>query len=144
MSTTTKPDLTITTTEHRNVQRLRDGFDAFSRGDLDAVRATLSADCTWTLVGTGPLAGTYQGWDAIQGMFGALFEATGGTFSMDVISVLANDTHAVAIYDATSTVKGVTDTQRFVLIDEMTPDGLVRSTQGLAYDQAAADAHISR
>lgn len=144
MSTTTKPDLSITTTDHPNVARLRDSFGAFGRGDLEAVRASQTPDCVWTNVGTSPIAGTYKGWDAIVGMFGALLAATDGTFSMSLITVLANDTHAVAVYDATSTVKGATETQRFVLIDDMTPDGKVKATQVLAYDQAAADAHIAR
>jgi ketosteroid isomerase-like protein len=144
MSTTTKPDLSITTTDHPNAQRLRDGFAAFGRGDLDAVRATLTDNCTWTSGGSTAISGSYTGWDAIQQMFGTLVNTTDGTFSMNVLSTVADDQHAIAIYDATSTIKGVTETQRFVIIDDMTPEGKASAVHSLAYDQDAADAHFNR
>lgn len=143
MSTTTKPDLSITTTEHPNVGRLREGFAAFARGDLDAVRATLTDTCTWTNAGTSPIAGSHTGWAAIQEMFGTLINTTDGTFSMKVLSTVGDAKHAIAVYDATSTVKGVTATTRFVLIDDMTPEGKASAVHVLAYDQAAADAHFN-
>ena len=37
-----------------------------------------------------------------------------------------------------------TQTDRFVLVDEMTPEGKVATTHVLAFDQIAADAHLSR
>lgn len=143
-TTRTAKDLSVTTTDHPNAQVLREGFAAFGRGDLDAIRGLLTDDAEWTNAGTSPLAGTYRGWDAISAMFGQLFEQTGGTISMEVISVLADDTHACAIYDSTSTIAGQTQTSRFVLVQEMTPDGKARSTHTMAYDQPAADAHLMR
>lgn len=142
-TTKTSPDLSIVKTEHPNAARIREGFAAFSRGDLDHVRRELADDCVWTNPGTSGIAGTYRGWDEISGMFGKLFEITGGTFSMNVLSCLADDTHAVAIYDATSTVAGQTRTMRFVMVEDLTPDGLVAETINLAYDQPAADAHMT-
>ena len=143
-TTTTKPDLSIQTTDHPNAVRMREAFDAFSRGDLDTVRQHLTDDCSWTNSGSSAVSGTHQGWDAIAAMFGELLQRTGGTFAMKVLSTIADDRFAVTVYDATSTVKGVSATQRFVLIDEMTKDGKVKATQTLAYDQAAADQHLNR
>lgn len=137
------PDLSITRTEHPNATRLREGFAAFGRGDLEHVRAQMTADATWTNGGSSVLAGTFVGWDAIAEMFGRLFEATGGTFSMDLLSCLADDARAVAVYDATSTVAGQTRTLRFCFVQELNPEGLARATTTLAYDQAAADAHMA-
>lgn len=137
------PDLSITRTEHPNAARLREGFAAFGRGDLEHVRKEMTADATWTNAGTSVLSGTYAGWDAISEMFGKLFEATGGTFSMDLLSCLADDARAVAIYDATSTVAGETRTMRFCFVQELNSEGLATATTTLAYDQAAADAHLS-
>jgi len=144
MSTTkTTPDLSIVTTEHPNATRLREGFAAFARGDLDHVRGRLTDDCTWVIPGDSPMTGTYRGWDEIAGMFGTLFERTGGTFTMEVLSCLADDARAVAVYDGTGTVAGQTSTERFVMIEDLTPDGRARSVITLAYDQAAADAHMN-
>ena len=144
MSTTQiTPDLAVVRTEHPNATALREGFAAFGRGDLEHVRGRLTEDCVWTIPGSSPLTGTYRGWDQIAGMFGTLFEATGGTFSMDVLSCLADDARAVAIYDSTSTVAGQTRTMRFVMIEELTPDGRAKDVVTLAYDQEAADAHLA-
>lgn len=143
MATTTKSDLSVITTEHPNVQRLRDAFAAFSRGDLDTVRGSMTEDCVWTNGGTGPLAGSYKGWAEIEGMFDRLITLTGGTYTMDVLSTQADGNFAIAIYDATSTVNGRHGTFRFVITDEMTPEGKVRSTHTLAYDQVGADAHLA-
>ena len=137
------PDLSIVKTEHPNAARLREGFAAFGRGDLEHVRKEMTADATWTNAGSSVLAGTYVGWDAISEMFGKLFEATGGTFTMDLLSCLADDARAVAIYDATSTVAGQTRTMRFCFVQEINADGLATATTTLAYDQAAADAHLA-
>ncbi len=141
IKTKTTSDLSVHLTEHPNAAIAREAFAAFARGDLDTVRAGMTADCTWVNAGTSPIAGTHQGWDAISAMFGRLIEVTDGTFSMNVLSTLADDRFVVTIYDATSTINSRTDTQRFVLTDEMTADGKVSATQVLAYDQAAADAH---
>lgn len=137
------PDLSITRTEHPNAARLREGFAAFGRGDLDHVRREMTDDATWTNAGSSVLAGTYVGWNAIEQMFGTLFDVTGGTFSMDLLSCLADDARAVAIYDATSTVAGQTRTMRFCFVQELNAEGLATATTTLAYDQAAADAHLA-
>lgn len=52
---------------------------------------------------------------------------------MQVRSIMADDSHAVMIYDATSTVAGATKTFRRMLIDELAPDGRVTATRGLAW-----------
>lgn len=142
-TTQTKSDLSIVKTEHANAARLREGFAAFGRGDLEHVRRQMTDDATWTNAGSSVLAGTHAGWDAISQMFGGLFEVTGGTFSMDLLSCLADDARAVAIYDATSTVAGQTRTMRFCFVQELNTEGLATATTVLAYDQAAADAHLN-
>ena len=142
-TTRTGPEISITTTDHPNALVVREAFAAFGRGDLDIVRGSLAEGASWANAGSGPLAGTYRGWDDIAAMFMRLFDLTGGSVGMTLVSVLADDEHAVALYDATSTVAGRTATHRFALIQEMTPDGRARSTQNLAYDQAAADAHLA-
>jgi ketosteroid isomerase-like protein len=143
-TTKTTPDLSITTTDHPNAIAMRAAFAAFDRGDLDTVRESFAKSCTWTNAGSSPVSGTFEGWDAILGMFGRLIDMTGGTYKMAVQSTLADDQRAVAIYDATSTVAGVKETHRFVLIDELDAQGKVTSTHSMAYDQKAADAHANR
>lgn len=141
MTTTRSTEgLSVTTAEHPHATRLRAAFEAFGRGDLETVRRDLAKDAVWVNGGRSPMAGTYRGWDEISQMFGRLFELTGGTWTSTLLSVLADDTHAVAIYDATATVNGTTGVHRFVLVEQLAKDGTVAETRTLAYDQEQADA----
>jgi len=141
--TTTHADLSSTASEHPNVVRMRAAFAAFAAGDLDAVRTSMTRDATWTNGGSNPLAGTHRGWDEISTMFGKLMELTDFTFAMNVLDMMATDRHAVAVYDATSTIQGRTATTRWTIVDEVTADGLVSATHLLAFDQEAADAQMN-
>lgn len=85
------------TTEVDRVQRLREGYDAFGRGDLEALRRLFAPDIVWHVVGNNPLSGDYRGIDAVFEFFGKVFTETGGTFKNDVHDVLANDSHGVAM-----------------------------------------------
>jgi len=69
-----------------------------------------------------------------------LFEVTGGTFKMKAQSFLSNDHQSCAIYDATATINGKTDTQRYFVVDTYAADGKVQTTDVVAFNQAAADA----
>jgi uncharacterized protein (TIGR02246 family) len=139
MTTQTTSDLSIVRTEHPNVARMREAFAAFDRGDLDAVLADMTEDCTWHNAGSGPIAGPHQGRAAITEMFVQLFTLTGGTFKTTPVSVLADDVHAVAVYDSTATIAGETKTMRWVLTDELDTEGRITAAHVFAYDQAAAD-----
>jgi ketosteroid isomerase-like protein len=124
---------------HDNQASIREGFAAFAAADLETVRGKLADDVTWTIPGTNALAGTYTGWDQVQGLFLALFEKSGGTLSNDLIDVLANENRAYAIMDTTATINGETKTLRYGLHYELA-DGLATSVIELAYDPPAADA----
>ena len=89
--------MTETTTKLDHVQRLRDGYEAFGRGDLEAIRTLFSPDIVWHVGGNNPLTGDYKGIDAVFGFFGKIFTETEGTLKNDVHDVLANDTHGVAL-----------------------------------------------
>ena len=134
----------LTTAPHLNAVRMREAFAAFDRGDLDAVLESMTDDCTWQNEGTGPIAGVHTGKAAITDMFVQLFTLTDGTFKTVPISILADEDRSIAVYDATVTVAGTTDTLRWVLVDEHDADGKVTSTHCFCYDQAAADALLSR
>ena len=82
---------------HPNEDLVREGFAAFGRGDMDAQRKVFADDLRWHAVGRSPLAGDYEGTEQVLQYFGRLFELTGGTFSLELHDVLANDEHAVAL-----------------------------------------------
>jgi ketosteroid isomerase-like protein len=53
-----------------NLQVVKDGYTAFSRGDISALLALMAEDVEWHIPGTGlPLAGTYRGRDGVATFF---------------------------------------------------------------------------
>jgi hypothetical protein len=85
--------------EHPNAVRVRELFDAFRRGDIDAVRAVIPEWAVWHFPGRrGQLAGSHRGRDAIFAFLLKVQGLTNGTFHLDLIDVLANDAQAVALF----------------------------------------------
>lgn len=86
---------------HPNEDLVREGFAAFSRGDMDALRDQyFASDIRWHIPGRSPLAGDYDGAAQVIELFVRLFELSGGTIRVELHDVLANDEHAVALYTA--------------------------------------------
>jgi ketosteroid isomerase-like protein len=83
--------------EHPNVEQTRRGYEAFAKGDMATLTELIADDVVWHELASGPLSGTYKGRDEVFTFFGRLAEETGGTFTLDVHDVLANDEHSVAL-----------------------------------------------
>lgn len=82
---------------HPNESLIRDGYDAFLRGDLEAVAAFLAPDAAWHVAGNSPLAGVYKGHEELFAFFARLFEMTGGTVSLTARDILASEDHAIVL-----------------------------------------------
>jgi ketosteroid isomerase-like protein len=81
-----------------NAEAMRKGYDAFSRGDMDALRSDLfSPDIVWHQGGRNQTAGDYRGADEVIGLFGKLFQLTDGTFRIEGHDVLASEEHVVVL-----------------------------------------------
>ncbi len=88
--------------EHPNVQRVRDAYDAFARADLAAALKDLAPDAVFHFNGSGPLSGDHVGVDAISAALVGTFELTAGTQKLDVASVFADDHHGVVVLHETA------------------------------------------
>jgi uncharacterized protein len=95
-----------TTAEHPNVERGRRAYEAFAKGDLQAVGDFMAADIVWHVGGTNVLSGDYRGKEAVFGFFGRLMQETGGTFKAEVHAILADDEHGVALVTQTAERNG--------------------------------------
>lgn len=94
---------------HPNEDLIRKGFEAFGRGDMDALRGEfLAPDITYHVPGRSPISGDYKGVDEVLGLFAKIFELTGGTFRAELHDVLANDEHGVALSPASGQREGKT------------------------------------
>jgi ketosteroid isomerase-like protein len=83
---------------HPNEDLVREGFAAFGRGDMDALRKQFWADdIRYHVPGRSPIAGDYEGTEQVIQFLARVFELTGGTFSSELHDVVANDEHAVAL-----------------------------------------------
>ena len=85
--------------EHPNVALIRRMFAAFRAADLPGIEATVPEDAVWHFPGRkGKLAGSHRGRAAILQFLMNVAGLTEGTFHLDLIDVLANDRHAVALF----------------------------------------------
>ena len=93
--------------EHPNALRIRELFAAFRAGDVAAIDAALAADVVWRFPGRrGKLAGDHRGRDAILQFLLSVASLTEGSFHLELIDVLANDRHAVALFRGHGTRAG--------------------------------------
>jgi ketosteroid isomerase-like protein len=90
------------------MMRVRQGYTAFNARDLDALRDLFSTDVTQHVPGSGPLAGTHKGVDAVLGYYGELAGMTDGTFRADLVDVHGDGhSHVLAVHQISATRNGV-------------------------------------
>lgn len=82
---------------HFNEQLLRMGYEAYERGDVEAVMGLFADDIKWHSPGRNPVSGDYKGKDELLAFFGKKMELSGGTFRERVEDVLANDNQAIGL-----------------------------------------------
>jgi len=111
-------------------------FDAFARKEGLALRGLFAEEATWTVPGRGVMAGLYDGREAIFRFLVKLPRETGGTYSSELIDVLASEDRAAALYHARGTRHGRTLELAQVLLFGI-EDGLVRDVLALPGDPDA-------
>ena len=94
--------------EHANVARLREGHEAFSRGDMATLMELIAEDTLWHISGRGPLSGDKEGRDAVFAFFGQLAELSGETVQIQDHDFVGNDEHTVALFQMTAAREGRT------------------------------------
>lgn len=71
-------------------------YDAFSAGDVDALKSVIAEDAYWIVPGERVVAGTYRGRAEILGYFGDLRRLSGSTFHARVLEIMDGTDAAVA------------------------------------------------
>lgn len=77
--------------EHPNVERMRQGYEAFAKGDLAALGDLMTDDVRWHVPGRTSLSGTYEGKTAVFEFFGRVMQLTEGSFRAEPLTLLADD-----------------------------------------------------
>jgi ketosteroid isomerase-like protein len=70
---------------------MRDGYEAFAKGDLATLRELLTEDVVWHVPGHSALAGDYAGIDAVLAFFGRVMELSESSFRAEPLTLLADD-----------------------------------------------------
>ena len=126
-----------------NERLVRRMFDAFSRGDVFALRGLFASDAVWTVPGDGAMAGVYRGPEAILRFLARLPKETDGTYRSRLVDVLASDERVAALYRA-SGARG----ERTLDLDQVLlfrlEDGAVRDVLALPSDPAVFEEFWAR
>jgi len=122
-----------------NEALVRSVFTAFARKEGFALRGLFAEDAVWHVPGRGVMAGVYRGRDAIFRFLARLPRETDGTYSSELVDVLASDRRAAALYRASGSRHG-----RRLKLDQVLlfriEDGLVRDVLALPSDPEAFEA----
>ena len=87
---------------HANEELVRQGYKAFSEGDMDTLRSLFAPDAVHRATGNNPLSGEYKGVDDIFAYYGQLFERSNGTFAVELknVRVEGDDTVVTTHHDS--------------------------------------------
>jgi ketosteroid isomerase-like protein len=126
--------------EHPNVTLVREGFEAFARGDISWMDEHLADDIVWHVGGNSKWAGAYEGKANVLDFFGRQTQAMGGQQpSVEVHDILGNDDHVVVLGSAVATgPDGSTADWKYVQVFHI-KDGKTTEVWGMAENDAAVD-----
>jgi hypothetical protein len=124
---------------HPNAASVRANFDRFVQGDVAGLLGLFADDAVWHVPGVNALAGDYRGRDEIGALMRQTAELSSGTYWVELLWVLADDEHVVAVYRARGQRAGgrTLDIQQALLIEVR--DGLWTDIRAQPLDQAAFD-----
>jgi ketosteroid isomerase-like protein len=113
----------------QNASTVRQGYAAFSSGDMDALMALYQDDAVHIVPGSSRVSGAHKGKQSILGLYGNLFELSGGTFQVQLDHVLSDGgNRALAIHTSRMKKDGETVTQTEALLFSFV-DGKVAEIQ---------------
>jgi ketosteroid isomerase-like protein len=123
-----------------NEQVVKDGYAAFSAGDMDALRDLMVPDMVHNVPGDNAISGEYKGIDNVLGLYGKLFELTDGTMSVTLNSTTAKgDDHVIAKHTGKAERNGKT-LDSDATLDFTIKDGKIARIDESNDDQGAEDA----
>jgi uncharacterized protein len=125
---------------HPNAAIVREAFERFGQGDVAGLFGRFADDAVWHIPGGSAMAGDYRGRDEIAALLRRTAELTGGTYRVEVLWVVADDEHVVAVYRARGDRDGhkSLDIEQALLIELR--DGLWADIRAQPLDQTAFDA----
>ncbi len=87
---------------------IRRGYKAFSEGDMDTFRSIYIPDVVQSQPGDNQLSGEHTGVDNVLGLYGKLFELSGGTLVVELKSVKTEGDKVVSVHGMKAEREGKT------------------------------------
>jgi ketosteroid isomerase-like protein len=128
--------------EHPNTALIREGYNAFGKGDMEIIRTLLHERVVHRVPGRGPLCGEYRTPEEVLGFYVRVFELSNGTYRSEPYAVMAADDHGVALVHTYAERPGRVLSGRAVDVFRF-EDGRITEIRTLAEDQYADDAFWS-
>jgi hypothetical protein len=126
-----------------NEDKVRQGYEAFGKGDMDTLRSIMTPDVIQSVPGKSQVSGDHKGVDNVLGYYGTLFELTGGTLKADLQSVKDDGADkVVAVHHLTAQRNGKSYDQNETLTFTLSGGKISRLDESHP-DQAAFDAFFS-
>jgi ketosteroid isomerase-like protein len=123
---------------NENEDVVKQGYELFTAGDMDGLKKIFTPDFVHSTPGNSQVSGNYEGPDAAIGLYGKLFELSGGTFKVDLKSVKADGDKVAATHQATAERDDKKLDQQEVLTFTV-KDGKLARLDEKPSDQAAYD-----
>jgi ketosteroid isomerase-like protein len=125
-------------TEHPNALLAARAWDASSRGDADALRATMHADIVWRATARGtPWAGTHEGRDAVVDFLARVGEVSEG-FKASLVDVLVSEARVLFVFHMSLRGRGRVAEVDYLLLGKVR-DGLFSEMWTTPLDPAAIE-----
>jgi ketosteroid isomerase-like protein len=125
--------------EHPNVALVKEGFDAFEKGDMAWMDEHMSDDIVWHVGGNSKWAGEYKGKANVLDLFGRQMQAIGAPPEAEIHDIIGNDDHVVVLGTAKATAKdGSSAEWKYVNVFHV-KDGRTTEVWGMAENDAAVD-----
>ncbi len=105
----------------QKIQRVRDAFDAFKRGDMKALSDAWSDDFVWHASGS-VFGGDFKGKDAAIAAI-ARYPQEFQDITLDFHDIVANDNHVVALVNSSSKRNGKTYQDQIVYVFHINDQG---------------------
>ena len=113
----------------------------YAGGPSDPLTDLLTPDVVWRVPGESPIAGVYEGVQAVVEYFALRRDIASGTFTIHPLDVLVGaGEHVAALTDGTVVLEGVTREWSTVGLYDVTEANQICACWLLALDQSAFDA----
>jgi ketosteroid isomerase-like protein len=129
--------------EHPHTRVVRSLMEAFARQDRAAIEDLLAPECVWRVPGDNGLAGTYEGRDAVLGLFRTLKRLLSAPAEFEVIAIATSIDRVMTYQYGVVVVAGQRVRLKECLVYRISQGHVVEVDEFQA-DQAAFDGLFTR